>query len=142
MKKLLVVVLVLVMAVGALGYWRGWFSVTREGKLDVQVDPAKFKQDREAFGTKVGEKAKAMKEQVASLWTKSEQLSGEDKVHAQRELGELKEKRDRLEKQIKELEDAGQDRFESIKQDLSRSLAEVETKLQEWTTKLEKSKEE
>ena len=46
MKKFLVVVLVLVVAVGALGYWRGWFSVTREGKVDVQGDPAKFKQDK------------------------------------------------------------------------------------------------
>ena len=141
MKKLLVVVLVLVVAVGALGYWRGWFSVTKEGKVDVQVDPAKFKQDKEAFSKTVGEKAKAMKDQVASLWKKSEGLTGDDKAHAEKELGELEKKHDRLEQQIKELEDAGQDRFESIKQDLSKTLEEVEKKIEELTKKLEKGKD-
>jgi chromosome segregation ATPase len=141
MKKFLVLVLVLVVALGALGYWRGWFSMTREGKVDVQVDPAKFKQDKEAFSKTVGEKATAMKEQVASLWTKSEALTGDEKAHAQKELAELKKKHDRLEQQLKELEGAGQDRFESLKQDLSKSLEEVEKQTQEWTKKLEKGKD-
>ncbi len=67
MKKLLVIVLVLAVAVSVLGYWRGWFSVTKEGKVDVQVDPAKFKQDKEAFSKTIGEKAKTMKNQVTNL---------------------------------------------------------------------------
>jgi Skp family chaperone for outer membrane proteins len=137
MKKFLVVVLVLVVAVGVLSYWRGWFSVTKEGKVDVQVDSAKFKQDKDAFSKTVGEKAKAMKDQVAGLWHKSESLTGDDKAHAQTELGELQKKHDRLEHQIKDLEDAGQERFDSIKQDLSRSLAEVDTKIGELTKKLD-----
>jgi chromosome segregation ATPase len=141
MKRLLIFILVLVVAAGALGYWRGWFSVTKEGKVDVQVDPAKFKQDREAFSKTVGDKAKALKDQVASLWKKSEGLTGDDKAHAQKELGELKTKHDRLEQQFKELEDAGQGRFESIKQDLSKSLEDVEKKIEELTKKLEKGKE-
>lgn len=141
MKKLLVVVLVLVVAVGALGYWRGWFSVTKEGKADVQVDPAKFKQDKEAFSKTVGEKAKAMKDQVASLWTKSKGLTGDDKARAEKELGELEKKHDRLEQQIKELEDADQDGFESTRQDLSKTLEEVEKKIEELTKKLEKGKD-
>jgi hypothetical protein len=140
MKKFLVLVLVLVVALGVVGYWRGWFSMTREGKVDVQVDPAKFKQDKEAFSKTVGEKATAMKEQVASLWTKSEALTGDEKAHAQKELAELKKKHDRLEQQLKELEDAGQARFESLKQDLSKSLEEVEKQTQEWMKKLEKGK--
>ena len=112
MKKLLIVVLVLVVAIGVLGYWRGWFSVIKEGKVDVQVDPAKFKQDKEAFSKTVGEKAKAMKDQVAGLWKKSEGLTGDDKAHAQKELGELKDRHNRLEQQIKEL--AAQGRTGSI----------------------------
>ena len=141
MKKFLVVLLVLVVAVAALGYWRGWFSVTKEGKGDVQVDQAKFKQDKAAFSKSVGEKAKAMKEKVASLWATSEGLSGDDKARAQKELGELKAKHDRLEQQIKELDEAGADRFESVKQDLSKNLEEVEKKIEELTKKLEKAKD-
>jgi hypothetical protein len=94
-KKLLVFVVVLVVAVGALGYWRGWFSVSREGKFDVQVDSAKFKNDREAFSKTVGEKTKTLKARVTGLWNKSEGLTGDDKVHAQKELGELQRKHDR-----------------------------------------------
>lgn len=139
MKRLLVVVLVLFVAVGALGYWRGWFSVTTAGKVDVQVDAAKLKQDKEAFSKTVGAKTKAMKEQVDSLWKKTESLTGDDKAHAQKELGELKQKHDRLEQQIKELEEAGQDKFESTKQDLTKTLEEVEKKIEELTKKLEKA---
>ena len=107
MKKLLVVVLVLVVGVGVLGYWRGWFSLTKEGKVDVQADTAKFKQDKEAFSKTVGEKAKAMKDKVARLWKQSEGLTGDDKAHAEKELAELEKKQERLEKQLKELDEAG-----------------------------------
>jgi chromosome segregation ATPase len=144
MKKLLIVVLVLVLVVGAvgvLGYSRGWFSVTRDGNVDVQVDRTKFTQDRAAFSKTVGEKAKALKDRVANLWNQSEGLTGDEKVQAQKELGELKTKHDRLEEQIKDLDEAGQDRFESIKQDLSKSLEEVEKKIEELTKKLGKGKD-
>jgi predicted nucleic acid-binding Zn-ribbon protein len=59
----------------------------------------------------------------------------------QEELGELKKKHDRLEQQIKELDDAGQSRFESIRQDLSKTLEEVEKKIEELTKKLENGKD-
>jgi chromosome segregation ATPase len=137
MKQLLVVVLVLAVAVGAVGYWRGWFSVTKEGK----VDPTKFQQDKEAFSKTVSEKAKALKVQVTSLWKKSEGLTGEDKAQAEKELAELEKKHERIERQIKDLEGAGQDRFESIKQDLEKSLEDVEKKIEELRKKLEKKPE-
>jgi hypothetical protein len=140
MKSFLVFILVLVVGIGAVGYWRGWFNVTNEGKVEVQVDKEKFKKDKGDFSKTAGEKAKALKDQVAGLWTKSEGLTGDDKTHAQAELGELKKKHDRLEQQLKELEDAGQDRFTSIKQDLSKSLEEVEKKIEGLTKKLDSAK--
>jgi prophage DNA circulation protein len=130
MKKLLVVVLVLIVAIGAVGYWRDWFNLT-------QVHPDKFKHDREDFSKTVVDKAKAVKDQVASLWNKSEGMTGDDKA----ELGELKEKHDRLEQQIKQLDEVGQDRFESIKQDLSKNLEDVETKIAALTKKVDKAKD-
>jgi hypothetical protein len=51
MRKLLIFLLVLVVAVAALGYYRGWFQVSTaqgpEGKTEnkVVVDPAKVKSD-------------------------------------------------------------------------------------------------
>lgn len=140
MKKFFLVLLILVVTAGAVGYWRGWFNVTTDGKVGVQVDSAKFKQDKDAFSKTVGEKAKAIKDQVASLWKTSEGLAGDERAQAQKELGELNKKHERLEQQIKELEGAGQERFDSIKQDLTKALEEVERKIQELTTKLEKTK--
>ncbi|MDB5309342.1 MAG: hypothetical protein JWO38_3544 [Gemmataceae bacterium] len=141
MRKFLVVVLVLVVAGGVLGSWRGWFSVSKEGTVDVEVNPAKVKQDKDTFSKTVGEKAKAMKNRVVGLWEKSEGLTGDDKARAQKELGELNNQHDRIEQQIKELEVADQDRFESIKQDLSKTLGEVEKKIEDLRKKLEKGKD-
>jgi predicted nucleic acid-binding Zn-ribbon protein len=141
MKKLLVVVLVLLVGVAALGSWRGWFSVTKEGTVDVQGDPAKFKQDKEAFTKTVGENTKALKSKIASLWKNTEGLKGDDKAHAEKELTELEKKHERIEKQLKELEVASSEKFESIKQDLSKTLKDVEQKIEELTQKLAKEKD-
>ncbi len=141
MKRLLILVLVLVVAVGGLGYWRGWFSVSTEGKADVRVDRAKFKQDKEALRKSVGEKARVLKNNVASLWKKAKGLTGDDKAHVEKELAELEKKHERLEKQLEELDDAGEDKFEGTKKDLSKSLEEVEKKIEELTKKLEKEKD-
>jgi len=138
MKRLLILILVLAVAVGVLGYWRGWFSVNKEDN-SVQTDPAKFKQDKEAFSQSVGKKAKAMKDEIDSLWTKSEGATTANKGAVQKELGELKQKHERLVQQIKELEDAGQDRFVSIKKDLEETLAAVDEKIKELTKKLDKA---
>src|SRR5436309_15917941 len=130
MKKLLVFLFVLVVCVGALGYWRGWFGVTHEGRGGVQVDSAKFKQDKDAFSKSAHEKAKGVKDQVAHLWKKSEGLTGDDKAHAERELADLEKKHDRLEHQLKDLGEAGEDKFEGLKLDLSNDLADVEKKIE------------
>jgi TolA-binding protein len=141
MKKLLVIVVSLLVAVAALGEWRGWFSMTKDGKVAVQVDQAKFKEDHEAFSKTVGEKAKTLKDQVSKLWKNTEGLTGDDKAHAEKELAELEKKHERLEKQLKELENAGPDKFETIKQDLSKNIEEVEKKIEEATPKLAKAKD-
>ncbi|HEV3439984.1 MAG TPA: hypothetical protein VG122_21635, partial [Gemmata sp.] len=61
MKRLLIVVMVLLVGIAALGHWRGWFSVTKGGNTDVKVDPAKFKQDREALSKTVVKETNALK---------------------------------------------------------------------------------
>jgi len=127
MKNLLLLVLVLVVAIGAVGYWRGWFSVTSD-----------FQRDKEAFSKTVSEKTSAMKDKIADLWKKTEGRKDADNAQLQKELGELKTKHERLEQQIKELDAAGKDKFDSLKQDLSKNLEEVETKIEQLKKKLEK----
>jgi len=139
MRRLLFVVVMLALIAGAIGYSRGWFNVTNDGKVDVQMDAAKFKEDREALSKTVSEKVKAMKVQVAGLFKKSEALAGESKADAQKELASLEKEHDRLEQQLRELDEAGKDRFVSVREDLSKSLAAVERKIADWSKKLEAS---
>lgn len=140
MKNFLIFVFVLAVAVGALGYWRGWFSVSKEdGKMSVQVHSEKFKQDSAAFSKSVSEKAKVMKGQLANLWEKAKGLTGDNKAQVEKELAELEKKQNRLEKQLQELNEAGEDKFETLKQDLSKSLEETEQKITELEKKLGKS---
>jgi hypothetical protein len=139
MGKLLVLLLVLVVGVAALGYWQGWFTVKKEnGKVKVQTVPEKFKQDRNAFSQTVTKKAEEMKKKLAGLFKKSKGLTGDERAETQKVIAALEKKRDRLEKQIKELDEAGEEKFEDIKHDLSQSLGEVEKKIAALTQKLEK----
>ncbi len=140
MKKLFVVVLVLVAAAAVLGYKQGWLSFTKDGKVDVQVDVEKFKKDKEDFSKTFGEKVKSAKDKLANLSKESDSLSGDDKTHAQKELSELKEKHEKLVSQIKRLDDAGADKFEDIKNDLSKALEDVDSKIDELAKKVKKSK--
>lgn len=135
MRNFLVVVLFLAVVAGAIGLWRGWFSLSKDGKVDVQGNPTKFQEDRKAFSKSVSEKATAVKHQVQSLWEKSDKLSVADK----KELDDLKVKHERLEQQIKTLNDAGEDKFDSIKQDLTKDLDDVEKRIEELTKKVEKA---
>ncbi|MBM4069020.1 MAG: hypothetical protein FJ271_08765 [Planctomycetes bacterium] len=135
MNRLLVFVVIVAIGVGILGYSRGWFDVTKEG--NVAVDREKFEQDKLAFKKMVGERAKALKESVANLWKKTK-LSGADKESAQKELDELHRKHDKLEAQLRELREAGEQRFESLKKDLESELADVEKRSAELMKKLDK----
>jgi chromosome segregation ATPase len=142
MKKLVIFLLVVVVVVGGVGYWRGWFTVDREaGGPKVHVDPEKFKKDRTAFSKMVSTKAKEMKESMAKLLKKAEGLSGEEKTKTEKELKDLEAKHDELEKQIKELDQAGEDKFEDIKHGLGKQLEEVVKKMDTLTKKLETVKD-
>lgn len=134
MKRLLVFIVIVLIGVGILGYSRGWFDVTKEG--NVSVDRDKFEKDKTAFNQMVSEKAKAVKETLGNLWKKTG--ASADKTGVEKELKELETKHNRLEAQLKDLQEAGEQRFETLKADLTKELEEVERRTAELTKKLEK----
>jgi archaellum component FlaC len=137
MKNLAVIILVLLVAIGLLGWYQGWFTVTKkDGKVDLQVHSDKFKADRDSFTKDAGEKIKAMKDSIAGLSKKSEKLKGDEKERVQTEIHDLEKTHDKLEKQISDLSAAAEPRFESIKQDLTKQLENVDKKIAELTKKL------
>lgn len=131
MKALLAVVALLVVAVVGVGFWQGWFSIqtTKEdGKAhaNLTVDKEKFKQDKDKLKAKAAEKYKALKDKVASLREKSKGLSGEEKAKADKEIEDLSKRHDALEAKMKELDEAGEEKFEGVKQGLAGELDDHE----------------
>ncbi|MBX9679777.1 MAG: hypothetical protein K2X38_13525 [Gemmataceae bacterium] len=139
MKRFLLFVVVVALIVGVIGYNRGWFHIGPEGAMDVQMDAAKFKQDREAISKTVGEKVNILKTQMAGLFKKTEVLPSDAKADAQKELVALEKEHDRLEQQLRELDEAGKDRFVTVREDLNKNIAAVEQKIADWSKKLEAS---
>lgn len=138
MKNFLVFIVVVAVAIGAVGYYRGWFTVAKEdGREQVQVDKSKFEHDKKAVSKKVGEEAKTLKEKLDHLFEKSKGLTADE----QKELDELKKKHERLEQQVKTLEESGEDKFQGIKDDLEKSLADVQKKIDDLTEKVSKRKD-
>jgi hypothetical protein len=129
MKQLIAVIVVLAIAFVAVAYWRGWFSpeATKDnGKVhvDMNVNKEKFKQDKEKFKAAAAEKAKALEDKLASLREKSKGLSGEEKVKTDKEIEDLSRKHESLKAKLKDLEEAGEDKFEELKKGITSMIEE------------------
>lgn len=60
MKKFLAVLVVLLIVVGVVGFYRGWFTVTREAQpeetnVNLKIDKEKIEEDKEAAANKFKE---------------------------------------------------------------------------------------
>jgi chromosome segregation ATPase len=144
MRNLIIFILLVAVAIGGVGYWRGWFTVDKEGgggHEKVNVNQAKFDQDKKAFSKTVSEDAGKLKSKIENLFEKAKGLTGDEKVKMQKELDDLMTKHDRLQQQIKKLDDVGEDKFKDIEADLKKDLADVEKKIDELSKKLEKGKD-
>jgi hypothetical protein len=121
MGKFVAIVLVLLVAVGAIGFWRGWFEFQtnkQQGKVhaDLSVNKDKFKQDKENLKKQIVEKSKALKDKLASLRNKAKDLSGEAKAKVDKEIEALTKKHEALEGKLKDVDEVAEDKFESLKQ--------------------------
>jgi len=128
-KKLLALIVVLVIAGVAVAFWRGWFTFETskdDGKVhvDLTVDKEKFKEDRAKLKEKAAEKSKAMKEKLAGLREKAKGLSAEEKGKADKEIEELSRKHEALEAKLKDLDEAGEEKWEELKKSIAGALEE------------------
>lgn len=137
MRNLAVIILILLVAIGILGYYEGWFAVSeKDGKTNLQFDKDKFKGDLNTFKTKMSDETAELKDKIAGLFKKSETLKGDEKTRVQADLHDLDMERDKLEKQIRALNDAAQPDIASIKEDLTKKLQDVNKKIADLTKKL------
>ena len=95
MRNLIVAVVVLILAVVGLGYYQGWFTVTKEetpARTDVHIelDKTKIKKDAKEFKEKATEEVKDLtgkaKEGGKKLGEKAKDLGGKAK-DAAKDLG-------------------------------------------------------
>jgi hypothetical protein len=129
MKNFLILVLVILIAVAGVAYWRGWFEFGKgpEGKgPGVSVHKEKYQQDKVAFKKWFGDKTKSLKDRIAHMRDKSKDLKGDDKAKADKEIEDLQKKHDTLTGKAKTVEEAGEDDFESLKKDVTREVEEAE----------------
>jgi hypothetical protein len=129
MKKVLIGLVVLVAVIGILGFYRGWFEVgtsKEAGKVhaDLTVNKEKFTQDKEKLKKAVGDKSRALKDRLAHLRDKAKGLSGDAKSKADKEIDELAKKHESLEGKLKEIDEAAEDKFESLRGGLTSVLDE------------------
>lgn len=139
MKTNLAILAVILLAVAGIGFWQGWFSFTEDSKVGVMVDTGKMDQDKKAFSKAVGDKAASLKETISGLWKKSETVKAEEATALKKELDELNQAHEDLEKQIKSLVDTDHEKFEAAKTALEKSLSAVDAKIQDVAKKIEKA---
>jgi len=127
MKNFLVTVVVIVIAVGALGFWRGWFDFgsNKHGdkvQANLNIDLNKFKQDKDAFKKTLGDKSKTLKDKLLSLKDKAKGLSGDAKAKAEKEIDTLSKKHETIESKLKEVDDSTEEKFRALKDSLADEL--------------------
>jgi hypothetical protein len=127
MKNFLIAVVVIIIGIGALGYWRGWFEFgTKKDQggvgADVHVNVNKFQQDKENFKKYLAEKSRAMKEKLAALKDKSKGLSGDAKAKADKEIDALGKKHADLEAKAKQVDDTKEEHLEGLMKSVKSEL--------------------
>lgn len=135
MQKLIIVVLVLAVAVLGLGYYQGWFE---DKKGDVTINKEKFTRDREDFKKWAGTVFQTGKQKLSKLAEKAKSHTGEDKEKLTKEVEDLQKKHDELEKQIKAIEGAGEEKFGDLKGELTKKLEDVDKQIDDLEKKLAK----
>jgi hypothetical protein len=132
---MVITLLIVVIAIAAVSFWRGWFEIgspKKEGdrvSTNLDVNLAKFKHDKESFKKYIGEKSKSMKEELDALVEKSKGLTGDARVKAEKEIDTLKSKHTNIEDKLKELEASGEEKFEEIKNAVKKEFDGEKTKI-------------
>ena len=123
MKKLLIAVVVVVVALGGVAWWQGWLKFekkTEDGQTHVglAINKEKFQQDRDKLKKAAADRSKKLKEQLAHLKDKAKGLTGADKDKAEKEIDALSKKHEAFEAKVKDLDGVAEDKFEALKKDI------------------------
>jgi hypothetical protein len=127
MKNIVIAVVVLAVAIVALGFWRGWFETggkkdTENIQANLKVNLGKFKEDKDHFKKLLADKSKSMKEKLASLNDKVKNLSGDAKAKAEKEIQALTQKHETIDAKMKDVDESTEEKLESLKKSLAGDL--------------------
>jgi hypothetical protein len=130
-KGFLICIAVLVVAVVALGFWRGWFEVggkkeDEKAHANVDVNLNKLKADKDAFKKLLGEKTRAMKDKIVNLEHKAKELTGDAKTKMEKEIASLTKRHETLEKKMGEVEGSSEEKFKELTNSLTSDVEESE----------------
>ncbi len=125
MNKLILLVILLLVAVGVLGYTQGWFNLAKDDKGQVKgisFDMEKFTKDKEAAKQYLANKKKAAADKLADLRAKHKEAKGDDKAKLDKEISELTKTIDDLEKSEKELDEKDEAKLEALHKKITEML--------------------
>jgi hypothetical protein len=119
MNKVIVVVIVLLIAVGVLGYTQGWFG-------SKGFDKEKFKKDRDKAQKVLVDKTKAAEKKIKDLTAKHTEAKDDDKAKLQKEIDELTKTVDEMKKRHDELDEKDEAKLEALQKKVQEILDEHE----------------
>ena len=129
MNKVIVVVIVLLIAVGVLGYTQGWFGLSKDKEGHVKglsFDKEKFKKDRDKAQKVLVDKTKAAEEKLKNLTAKHTEAKDDDKAKLQKEIDELTKTVDEMKKRHDELDEKDEAKLEALQKKVQEILDEHE----------------
>jgi hypothetical protein len=129
--RIFVLLVLLLIVAGALGYQRGWFefgaeNTDKESRAGVAIRTDKFKEDKEKLKKFAADKLAAVQEKLNSTRAQAKDLTGEAKVKADKEIEDLTVKQKELETKVKVIEQVTEDRIDSVQKDFEDALKELE----------------
>jgi hypothetical protein len=131
LARILGLLVLLLLAVGIVGYQRGWFEFGAENtdgtsRAAVTLRKDKFKEDKEKLRQFASDKLAAVQEKLNSTRARSKDLTGAAKVKADKEIEDLTTKKKELETKVKAIEQVTEDKIDSVQKDFEDALKELE----------------
>jgi hypothetical protein len=131
MKSIFALILVLVVAVSVLAYFRGWIEFgtqNEEGttRASVTVHTDVFTQDKERLKKLATDKLHELQQELTSTEEDAKHLTGEAKAKAETKIQDLTNKTKKLESKVKTIEQASEDKLPSAQQEFEEAVQELE----------------
>lgn len=133
MRRLITPIFMLAVCLGGIGYMRGWFTVTptpnaeKKTRYTVDVNPAKFNSDKAAFLRYATPIVSDLEKKLNDLIARSKQADPAAQPMLQQEIDDLTKQHQALQQDVKNLDSASPESFETSKTQVQQNIDNLQT---------------